>query len=142
MRTTALFGLAASLVVVAVSLAYARPNGPFAVPPQAGRYNCHMLGSGGMIVTPYGGAPSVIPLPSALVRIELDGSGGYAHASGGGRYRYDQASGRLVVESGPFTGWAIRSESNGKGRWLRFASTKGAGLAPTSRLGDHICTLT
>src|SRR5919109_900282 len=102
MRILSLLGLATCLVLGAASAAGARPNGPVAVPPQAGQYNCHMLGAGGMIMTPYGGAPTVMPLPSAIVRVQLDGQGAYAHASGGGRYRYDPASGRLIVESGPF----------------------------------------
>jgi hypothetical protein len=80
-------------------------------------------------------------MPSGIVRLQLDGRGSYRHASGGGRYRYDQASGSVIIEDGPFGGWAVRSESDGRGRWLRFAAQKDAELAPTSRLGDHICTL-
>jgi hypothetical protein len=119
-----------------------RPNAtPAAVQPLAGEYNCHMLAAGGVISTPYGAAPTVTAMPSAIVRLQLDGRSTYQHASGDGRYRYDQASGRVIVESGPFAGWTVRSESDGRGRWLRFAAEKDAELAPTSRLGDHICSL-
>jgi hypothetical protein len=100
-----------------------------------------MLGAGGAVVTPYGAAPAVTPMPSAIQRVHLDGKGAYTHASGNGRYSWDAPSGRITVASGPFAGWSIRSESDGRDRWLRFAAQKGAQLAPTSRLGDHICRL-
>jgi hypothetical protein len=115
---------------------------PVAVAPSAGEYNCHTLAMGGSIATPYGAVPTVTPMPSAIVSLRLDGKSTYRHSSGSGRYRYEAASGRLIVESGPFEGWTVRSESDGQSRWLRFAAKKGAELAPTSRLGDHICPLT
>ncbi len=116
-------------------------SAPVAVLPSAGEYSCHTLAVGGTIATPYGAMPTVTPMPSAIVRLELDGKSTYRHSSGKGRYRYDAATGKMIVESGPFEGWTVRSESDGQTRWLRFAAKKGAELAPTSRLGDHICSL-
>jgi len=109
--------------------------------PPAGEYKCYVLAMGGSIATPYGAAPMVTPMPSAIDHLRLDGKNGYKHASGNGKYRYDSNSGNLIVESGPFTGWTIRSETDGKSQWLRFAAKKGATLAPTSRIGDHICSI-
>jgi hypothetical protein len=96
---------------------------------------------GGSIATPYGAAPMVTPMPSAIDHLRLDGKNRYKHASGNGKYRYDSSTGHLIVESGPFAGWTIRSETDGKTQWLRFAEKKGAALAPTSRIGDHICSI-
>lgn len=109
------------------------------VPPAAGEYKCHTLAIGGTISTPYGAAPTVTVMPSGIVSLQLDGQNIYTHSSGSGRYHYDSESGALVLESGPFQGWSSRSETDGEDRWLRLAATKNATLAPTSRLGDHMC---
>jgi hypothetical protein len=122
-----------------LALAGEKPT-PAAFPP-AGEYKCYVLAMGGSIATPYGAAPMVTPMPSAVNQIRLDGKNGYKHASGSGKYRYDASTGRVMIESGPFTGWTIRSETDGKAQWLRFAEKKGAMLAPTSRIGDHICSI-
>lgn len=110
-------------------------------PPEAGEYACHVLAIGGSIATPYGAAPTITVMPSAIVSLRLDEDGNYKHSSGGGRSRYEATTGKVIFESGPFQGWPSRSETDGKLPWLRFGATKDAALAPTSRLGDHICVL-
>jgi hypothetical protein len=112
-----------------------------AATPIAGEYSCYILALGGSIMTPYGSAPTVTPMPSGINRVWLEEGGRYRHASGAGRYRYDSANGRVIFESGPLEGFTTRSEADGERRWLRFAAQKGGDLAPKSRLGEHICVL-
>ena len=110
-------------------------------PPVAGEYACHVLAMGGSIATPYGAAPTLTVMPSVIVSLGLDEAGNYSHSSGSGRFHYDKTTGKVSFESGPFQGWSSRSETDGKLPWLRFGATMDAALAPTSRLGDHICVL-
>jgi hypothetical protein len=130
-----------AILALVPAVAIAAPKPPAAAHPPAGEYKCYVLAMGGSIATPYGAAPMVTPMPSAIDHLRLDGKNGYKHASGNGKYRYDPSTGHLIVESGPFAGWAIRSETDGKTQWLRFAAKKGAPLEPTSRIGDHICSI-
>ena len=109
--------------------------------PVAGEYSCYMLAMGGSIMTPYGAAPTVTPMPSGINRVQLEEGGRYRHASGKGRFRYEPATGRVIFESGPLEGFTTRSEVNAERRWLRFAAQKGGDLAMKSRLGEHICVL-
>jgi hypothetical protein len=112
-----------------------------AISPIAGEYKCFTIAMGAGMVTPYGASPSTTPMPSAIDRLELDGTGNYRHPSGKGRYTYEHANGNMIFASGPLKGWTTRSETDGAKPWLRFAAKLGASLAPTSRLGDHICSL-
>jgi hypothetical protein len=114
---------------------------PVAAPPAVGEYSCHVLAVGGSIMTPYGAAPTVTPMPSGIVRVWLDEDGHYRQGSGQGRYRYQVADSRVVFESGPLAGFVSRSEANGERHWIRFAARKGGEPAPKSRLGEHICVL-
>jgi hypothetical protein len=109
-------------------------------PPPAGEYKCFLIGMGGSIVTPYGASATTTPMPSAINRVTLDGKGSYKHASGSGRYRYEQ-DGAMIFASGPLQGWTSRSETDGAKQWLRFAAKVGASLAATSSIGDHICSV-
>jgi len=118
-----------------------RTAAPAAAAPKVGVYSCHMLAIGGSIMTPYGAAPTVMPMPSGINRLSLDGGSHYRHDSGEGRYRYDSRTSRVIFESGPLEGFTVRSEMNDEQQWLRFASKKGASLSAASRLGDHICVL-
>ena len=111
------------------------------ISPVAGEYTCFLIAMGASIVTPYGASTSTTPMPSAIDRLQLDGNGTYKHPSGKGRYTYEDANGRVIFASGPLRGWTTRSETDGAKRWLRFAAKLGASLAPTSRIGDHICSL-
>jgi hypothetical protein len=114
---------------------------PVAAAPAVGEYSCHVLAIGGSIMTPYGAAPTVTPMPSGIARVWLDEGGHYRQGSGQGRYRYEVADSRVVFESGPLAGFVSRSEANGERHWIRFAARKGAEPAPKSRLGEHICKL-
>jgi hypothetical protein len=106
---------------------------PTATPPVAGEYVCKVLANGGTSA-----APISMEMPSVLGTLELDDGGTYKHASSGGRFHYEAASGKIVFESGPFQGWFVRLETNGVARWLRFGS---AVRVPSSRHVNHICVL-
>jgi len=114
---------------------------PAAAAPKVGVYSCHMLATGGSIMTPYGAAPTVTPMPSGINRLSLDDSAHYRHNSGEGRYRYDSRTSHVIFETGPLEGFTVRSEMSEEQQWLRFAPKKGASLSAASRLGDHICVL-
>jgi hypothetical protein len=114
---------------------------PAPTAPVTGHYACHVLSIGGSIATPYGAAPTLTVLPSALISMDFDGSGSYRHSSGTGGFHYEGGTGKVIFHSGPFEGWPARSEADEDSRWVRFGAKKDAVLEPTSRLGDHICVL-
>jgi hypothetical protein len=109
---------------------------PIATPPVAGEYACRVLAMGDT-----GAAPTSTTLPSVLGTLELDDDGSYQHATGGGRFHYEAASGKVVFESGPFLGRSVLSETNGEIHWIRFDATKEAERVPRSRFVNHICIL-
>lgn len=126
----------------AASRSVEKNGGPsIAIAPLVGEYSCYILALGGSIMTPYGAAPTVTPMPSGIDRVQLEEGGRYRHASGAGRYRFEASTGHVIFESGPLEGFTTRSEANAQRRWLRFAAGKGKALAPKSRLGEHICLL-